>query len=86
MSVFGFIVVNMVVKDEIVLIAILFGQAFFNSDTKLVFVHASVIFSGKTLYTYSLELFVVGFHFLFLTVVKAWLCVNSYKTVQLTAG
>ena len=32
------------------LIAMLFGQAFFNSDTKLVFVCASVIFGGKTAY------------------------------------
>ena len=41
----------------------LFGQAFFNSDTKLVL---CMIFSGKTAYTYSFELFVVGFHFRFL--------------------
>ena len=32
----------------------LFGQAFLISDTKLVFVPASVIFSSKTVYTYSL--------------------------------
>ena len=57
----------------------LFGQVFFNSDTKLVFVHANVILVAK-LHTLILsKRFVVGFHFRFLTVVKAWLCVNSYK-------
>ena len=34
------------------------------------FVRASVIFSGKTVHTNSLWLFVVGFHFYFLTVVR----------------
>ena len=62
----------------------LFGQAFLLSDTKLIFVRASVILSDKALYTNSLWLSVIGFHFQFLTVVKAWLCVNSYKIFQFT--
>ena len=66
------------------LIDMLFGQACLNSDTKLVFVRASVIFSRKTVYTNSLWLSVFGFHFHFLTVAKAWLRVNSYKNLQFT--
>ena len=64
----------------------LLGQPFLITDTKLVFVRESVTFSSKTacIYTYSLRLSVVGFHFHFLTVVTAWLCVNSYKLVQVT--
>ena len=62
----------------------LFGQASLLSDTKLVFVRASVTFSGKTVYTNSLWLSVIGFRFQFLTVVKAWMCVNSHKTLQFT--
>ena len=54
------------------------------TDTKLVFVRISVTFSSKTVYTYSLVLSVIGFHFHFLTVVRAWLCVNSYKILQFT--
>ena len=49
----------------------LFGQASLLSDTKLVFVRASVTFSGKTVYTNSLWLSVIGFHFQFHTVGKA---------------
>ena len=48
------------------------------------FVRASVIFSDKTVHTNSLWLFVVGFHFYFLTVVKSWLWNNSYKIIQFT--
>ena len=62
----------------------LFSQDSLLSDTKLVFVRASVTFSGKTVYTNSLWLSVVGFHFQFLTFVKAWLRVNSYKILQFT--
>ena len=47
---------------------------------------ASVIFSGKTVHTNSLWLFVVGFHFYYLTVVKSWLWNNSYKILQITAA
>ena len=54
------------------------------TDTKLVFMRVSVTFSSKTVYTYSLVLSVIGFHFHFLTVVRAWLCVNSYKILQFT--
>ena len=62
----------------------LLGQPFLITDTKLVLVRESVTFCSKTVYTYSLRLSVVGFHFHFLTVVTAWLCVNSYKLVQVT--
>ena len=62
----------------------LFSQDSLFSDTKLVFVRASVTFSGKTVYTNSLWLSVVSFHFQFPTVVKAWLCVNSYKALRFT--
>ena len=65
------------------LIDMLFGQACLNSDAKLIFVRASVIFSRKTVYT---NLLVFGFHFHFLTVVKVWLHVNSYKILQFTVN
>ena len=64
----------------------LFGQASLLSDTKLVFVCVSLIFSDKTVYTNSLWLSVIGFHFQFLTVVKAWLRVNSYEIFQFTVN
>ena len=66
------------------LIDMLFGQVCLNSDTKLVFARASMIFSRKTVYTNSLWLSVFGFHFHFLTTAKAWLRVNSYKFVRFT--
>ena len=62
----------------------LFGQVCLNSDTKLIFACASMIFSRKTVYTNSLWLSVFGFHFHFLTIAKAWLCVNSYKFLRFT--
>ena len=45
------------------LIDMLFGQACLNSDTKLVFVRASVIFSHKTVYMNSLWLLVFRLSF-----------------------
>ena len=65
-------------KDESSVIDRLFVYLLKNCDTNLIFVLECVIFSGKSLDTFSLWPIVFDFHFNLLGVVESWLHRNSY--------
>ena len=75
-NVLDFLVVHMLAKRRNWNNRHIFGQSFWNFDSRLFFGCASVIFSDKTVHTNFLCYLVVGFSFNWLTVVESCLWNN----------